>query len=151
MFQCNLFHLSQTKSCLVSGNNFGALECGAAADEGSTHVEHRCVYAAACCLLLAPCYLILATYCLLLVNLLLATCHLLSSCTAVRLSELDADQRANYGIGVQGAAKTMRVPRSKLLLANAKAEEAAEAAEEAAEEEEEALTLESAADGAIFG
>ena len=40
MFQCNLFHLSQTKSCVVSGNNFGALECGAD-EEGSTHVEHR--------------------------------------------------------------------------------------------------------------
>ena len=64
MFQCNIFHLAQGRTCPISGNNFaniGLPDCSNS-EEG---VERR-------------------------------------------LSELDADERANYGIGVQGAAKTVR-------------------------------------------
>lgn len=64
MFQCNIFHLAQGRTCPISGNNFtniGGADCSGS-EEG---VERR-------------------------------------------LSELDADERANYGIGVQGAAKKMR-------------------------------------------
>ena len=64
MFQCNMFHLAQGRTCPISGNNFaniGGPDCSNS-EEG---VERR-------------------------------------------LSELDTEERANYGIGVQGAAKTVR-------------------------------------------
>ena len=64
LFQCNLFHLSLTGRCTVSGNNFGA--SGASID-GDCRVERR-------------------------------------------LSEQDSDVKANYGIGTQGKAKTLRRP-----------------------------------------
>ncbi len=104
MFQCNIFHLAQGRTCPISGNNFtniGGADCSGS-EEG---VERR-------------------------------------------LSELDADERANYGIGVQGAAKKMRARQAyQEALTNFAAGGAAQAAAARATQSDKMVSESSYCDG----